>query len=101
MENLGRYSIRASFSQERMTYFPEDSKVVYRSKDGKEEKILDALEWPRRKSGCTRTMSKEAVMRFHSWKLQSNCSLNPKIHRHDGTSCAGSVNRTFEQIDTA
>jgi hypothetical protein len=37
--------IRASFSQERMTYFPEDSKVVYRSKDGKEEKIFDALEW--------------------------------------------------------
>ena len=25
----------------------------------------------------------------------------PKIHRHDGTSCAGSVNRTFEQIDAA
>jgi hypothetical protein len=37
--------IRASFSQERMTYFPEDSKVVYRSKDGKDEKIFDALEW--------------------------------------------------------
>ena len=45
MENLARYIIRASFSQERMTYFPEDSKVVYRSKDGKEEKIFDALEW--------------------------------------------------------
>jgi hypothetical protein len=44
-ENLARYIIRASFSQERMTYFPEDSKVVYRSKDGKEEKIFDALEW--------------------------------------------------------
>jgi hypothetical protein len=37
--------VRASFSQERMTYFPEDSKVVYRSKDGKEEKTFDALEW--------------------------------------------------------
>jgi len=45
MENLARYIIRASFSQERMTYFPEDSKVVYRSKDSKEEKIFDALEW--------------------------------------------------------
>ncbi len=44
-ENLARHIIRASFSQERMTYFPEDSKVVYRSKDGKEEKIFDALEW--------------------------------------------------------
>jgi len=52
MENLARYIIRASFSHERMTYFPEDSKVVCRSKDGKEEKIFDALEWPRRQAGC-------------------------------------------------
>ena len=45
MENLARYIIRASFSQERMSYIPEESKVIYQSKDGKEEKILDALEW--------------------------------------------------------
>jgi hypothetical protein len=55
-ENLARDIIRAflsrlclvdrrGFSQERITYFSEDSKVVYRSKDGKEEKIFDALEW--------------------------------------------------------
>jgi hypothetical protein len=42
--NLARYIIRASFSQERMTYVPEESKVVYKSKDGKEEKIFDALQ---------------------------------------------------------
>jgi hypothetical protein len=41
MENLARYMIRASFSRERMTYIPEDSKVVYRSKNGKEEKAFD------------------------------------------------------------
>ncbi len=45
MENLSRYIIRASFSQERMTYVPEKSKVIYKSKDGKGEKIFDALEW--------------------------------------------------------
>jgi hypothetical protein len=45
MENLARYIIRASFSQERMTYIQEESKVVYRSKDDKKEKIFDALEW--------------------------------------------------------
>ena len=45
MENLARYIIRASFSQERMTYIPDESKVVYKSKDTKEEKIFDALEW--------------------------------------------------------
>jgi hypothetical protein len=28
-----------------MTYLPEESKVVYQSKNGKEEKVYDALEW--------------------------------------------------------
>ncbi|RLB29339.1 MAG: IS91 family transposase, partial [Deltaproteobacteria bacterium] len=45
MGNLARYIIRASFSQERMTYIPDDSEVIYQSKDGKEEKVFDALEW--------------------------------------------------------
>jgi len=45
MENLARYIIRASFSQERMTYISEESKVVYKSKDGKDERAFDSLEW--------------------------------------------------------
>ena len=45
MENLARYIIRASFSQERMQYLPRPSKVVYRAKDGSKEKAFDALEW--------------------------------------------------------
>jgi hypothetical protein len=28
-----------------MTYIPEESKVLYRSKDGKREKVFDVLEW--------------------------------------------------------
>lgn len=28
-----------------MTHIPEDSKVLYRSKDGKNEKTFDAIEW--------------------------------------------------------
>lgn len=44
MEKLARYIIRASLSQERMTYLSEESKVVYESKDGKEEKVFNALE---------------------------------------------------------
>ena len=44
MEKLVRYIIRASFFWNRMTYLPKESKVVYGSKDGKDEKILDALE---------------------------------------------------------
>jgi hypothetical protein len=42
---LARYTIRASFSQERMTYLPEESKVIYESKDAQKEKVFDALEW--------------------------------------------------------
>ena len=53
MENLARYILRASFSQERMQYLAEPSKVVYRAKDGTKEKVFDApvsstgqaLEW--------------------------------------------------------
>lgn len=45
MENLARYINRASFSQGRVTYIPHEAKVIYHSKDGKEEKIFDALEW--------------------------------------------------------
>lgn len=26
-------------------YFPEEYKVIYRSKDGKEERVFEALEW--------------------------------------------------------
>lgn len=28
-----------------MTYLPGESKVIYCSKDGKQEKVFDALEW--------------------------------------------------------
>jgi len=45
MEKLARYIIRASFSQERKTYLPEQSKVIYESKDAQKEKVFDALEW--------------------------------------------------------
>jgi len=39
------YIIRGSFSQEKMTYVPEESKFIYQSKDGKKEKAFDTLEW--------------------------------------------------------
>ncbi len=40
MENLARYIIRASFSQERMTYLRDESKVVYQAKGRKEDQNL-------------------------------------------------------------
>jgi hypothetical protein len=45
MENLARYIIRASFSQERLTYLPEASRIICRSKDNRQEKTFDALDW--------------------------------------------------------
>jgi hypothetical protein len=45
IKNLARYIIRASFSQERMIYQREKGQVAYRSKDGLQTKVFDALEW--------------------------------------------------------
>ena len=51
LENVARYIIRASFSQERMTYVPAHesshgtAKVIYESKDGKTKETFDALDW--------------------------------------------------------
>ncbi len=45
MENLARCIIRASFSRERMTYHRETGQVQYQSKNKKETRVFDALEW--------------------------------------------------------
>jgi hypothetical protein len=44
-ENLARYIIRASFSQERMKYYPDKAKVTYQSKYGKDVAEFDPPEW--------------------------------------------------------
>jgi len=68
LEHLARYIIRASFSQERMTYIPESAdgvaKVIYDSKDGKTTKTFEALDWPRRKTaGCKHSPSWSPISR--------------------------------------
>jgi len=45
LENMAAHLTRATFSQKRMDYSPEQATVHYRSKDGKEKKTYDALEW--------------------------------------------------------
>ena len=45
LENLSRYIIRASFSQERLRYDAPSATVVYKGKDGSRQKTFDALEW--------------------------------------------------------
>jgi len=73
MENLARYIIRASFSQERMSYVEEDGIVVYRSKDGAEQKVFDALEWlvpPL--AGCSHVPDKaEQMVRSYGYYIQT------------------------------
>ncbi len=49
-----------------MTYIQEESKVVYQSKDGKEEKIFDALEWIA--AMCSHVPSKdEQMVRYYGY----------------------------------
>jgi hypothetical protein len=45
MENIARYIIRASFSTERLNYMVNESKVIYNSKNGKDSKEFDALDF--------------------------------------------------------
>jgi len=45
MENLGRYIIQASFSQERLSYDAQSATVVNKGKDGSRQKTFEALEW--------------------------------------------------------
>jgi hypothetical protein len=69
MESLARYIIRACFSQERMTYTPEKSKVIYVSKDGKEKKEFEALEWLA--AMCSHILDKSMQM-VHYYGFYSN-----------------------------
>ena len=45
MENLTRYIIRASFSQERLSYVSEASRVIYKSKNGSDTKEFEAVDF--------------------------------------------------------
>jgi len=94
MENLARYIIRASFSQERMTYISEESKVVYKSKDAKDEKTFDSLEWLA--AMCSHVPNKgEQMVRYYGYvsnvsrgkrKKNDQDELIPSILEPDGSS---------------
>ena len=43
LENLARYIICASFSEDRMIYIREAGQIIYKSKDGKEAKFFKTL----------------------------------------------------------
>src|SRR3974390_3749768 len=83
MENLARYIIRASFSQERMTYLDQEAKVIYNSKNGKATKIFDALEWMA--AMCSHIPNKgEQMVRYYGY--YSNVSRGKR--QKEGTDAA-------------
>jgi len=45
MENIARYIIGASFSQERLNYIEDKSKVIYKSRSGNDTKEFEALDF--------------------------------------------------------
>lgn len=79
-----------------MTYFPEDSKVFYLSKDGKEEKIFDAIEWLA--AMCSHVPNKgEQMVRYYGYygnvsrgkrKKQDLDDIIPSILEPEGSSKA-------------
>ena len=94
MENLARYIVWASFSQERMAYIREESKVVYQSKDGKSEKVFDALELLA--AMCSHVPNKgEQMVRYYGYysnvargkrKMREEDELIPSILESDDSS---------------
>jgi len=93
MENLARYIIRASFSQEKMSYIPEESKVIYQSKDGKEDRVFDALEWLA--AMCSHVPNKgEQMVRYYGYysnvsrgkRKKNDHKLIPSILEPSGSS---------------
>lgn len=100
MENLACYMIRASFSQERMSYLREEAQVVYQSKDGKHEKVFDALEWLAAMSSHVPEKG-EQMVRYYGYysnvcrgrrKKQNQDALIPDILERDEDSQAYRMN---------
>ena len=104
MENLARYIIRASFSQERMTYHRETGQVEYKSKDGLQAKVFDALEWLA--AMCSHVPNKgEQMVRYYGFysnvargkrKKNEQDELIPSILEPDGSS--GEYKRNWARL---
>jgi hypothetical protein len=88
LENLARYIIRASFSQERMTYVAANnssdgvSKVIYQSKDGRSTKTFDALDWLAQLSTHIPNRG-EQMVRYYGYYSNKSRGLRKKAHTDD------------------
>jgi hypothetical protein len=58
-------------------YIPEESKVIYQSKDGKDEKVFDPLEWLA--DMCSHVPNKgEQTVRYYDYHIKA--SIFPKVN---------------------
>jgi len=93
-----------------MTYVPEEARVIYRSKDGKRDKVFDALEWLA--AMCSHVPNKgERMVRYYGYysdvgrgkrKKSDQDELIPSILEPDGSSkeyrknCARLIQKIYE-----
>ena len=95
LENLARYIIRASFSQERMTYIPahESSdvtpKVIYESKDGNTKETFDALDWLALLTTHIPNRG-EQMVRYYGYYSNKSRGMRKKEGKDDAVHCAHS-----------
>jgi hypothetical protein len=86
MENLARYIIRASFSQERMQYLADEGTVIYSAKDGKDRKVFDAQEWLA--AMCSHVPNRgEQMVRYYGWYSNVTRGKRQKLAEDDAVSC--------------
>ena len=68
-----------------MTYIPDESKVVYKSKDAKEERTFDALEWLAAIAMASHVPNKgEQMVRYYGY--YSNVSRGKRKMRNEDMS---------------
>jgi hypothetical protein len=66
LENLARYIIRTSFSQERMQYLDNEGTVIYTAKHCNDRKIFEAGEWLA--AMCSHVPNRgEQMVRYYGW----------------------------------
>ncbi len=86
MENMARYIIRASFSQERMQYLDQEGKVVYTAKAGKSQKIFSAMEWLA--AMCSHIPNRgEQMVRYYGWYSNASRGKRQKEGIGDAVPC--------------
>ena len=87
-----------------MTYIPEEAKVIYQSKNGKEEKVFDALEWLA--AMCSHVPNRgEQMVRYYGFysnvsrgkrKKQDQDGMIPSNHEPDGKNWARLIQKIHE-----